>query len=136
LCSSIRVDLGTTNVNTGRRCQKQCSSDNRLSNGGWMVNDVGTDRRAYVSSLFEAAYQVMTHIDTPAAISVRMSRALLLDCVVVRHCGCDAGRSRQPQWICLIQRIITGVSIGLAGLGDVGVDAQELVGARVVVAVD
>jgi hypothetical protein len=49
--------------------------------------------------------------------------------------GCQiATPTLESQWIRCIQRIIPRERIGLAGLGHVGIDAQELVGRGVVIA--
>jgi len=40
----------------------------------------------------------------------------------------------QPQWIHRIHRVVPGVGVGLPGLVDQRIDAQELSGPRVVVA--
>jgi hypothetical protein len=46
------------------------------------------------------------------------------------------GPTVKPHWIRLVQRVIPRERIRLPGLGQVRIDAQELVRSRVVVAVD
>ena len=51
-----------------------------------------------------------------------------------RHEERSARSATQPQRVRVVHRVVPGVSVGLAGLGHVGIDAEELPGPRVVVA--